>query len=272
MWVQYEFGSSVPEEEYRAVVPGLRVDLINAQYDLRSADFSVVLLLAGNERVAVARTARRLHEWLDARYIDTGFFGAPSEEELERPEFWRYWRGMPAKGRIGLFLGAWAFRAVSERALDKIDDVEFDDRIAHARTMEQELSDDGTLVLKFWIHIPRKELKKRLKKQKGKGNEGEFHQGDVVLAERYDDLDPIIERYVDATDTGDCPWAIVEGTDDRHRDLTVAQSIHAAIVERLAAADTRNAVGRSGATAPSKSTADPGAAGSTQNRRLLRAA
>ncbi len=148
-----EGGDRVPKEEFRAEEPGLRVDLINAQFDLKDADFPVIVLLAGDDRIGTTAVLNRLHEWMDARYLDTHVFGVPTDEEAERPRFWRYWRALPAQGTIGIFGGAWPLLAVAEKARGEISKDAFEQRLQQIRAFEGALVDDGALVLKFWIHL-----------------------------------------------------------------------------------------------------------------------
>ena len=83
---------------------------------LRSADdFPVIVLLGGLEAAGRSETANLLNEWMDPRWIVTRAWDLPSDEERERPPFWRYWRSLPPRGRIGLFLNAWYGPAIHDR-------------------------------------------------------------------------------------------------------------------------------------------------------------
>ena len=79
----------VSKEEYRTLVPDLRVRLLNAQFDLRRADFPVLVLVCGSDHTASNETIDLLHEWLDARYLETQVFLDPTDEERQRPASWR---------------------------------------------------------------------------------------------------------------------------------------------------------------------------------------
>ncbi len=115
MFEAAELGSTVAKEVFEARLPGLRVELVNAQYDLRHADFPVVVLLTGDDRVGVNETLNVLHEWMDARYIQTTVFGAEREEERERPRFWRYWHALPRKGQLAILVGDWSTALLADR-------------------------------------------------------------------------------------------------------------------------------------------------------------
>ena len=155
-------GREISKEEFEAGEPRLRIDLINAQYDLKDASFPVILVVAGNDRIGCNHLIDRLHEWMDARYIDTHVFGRPTEEEGARPRFWRYWTSLPPKGKIGLLSGAWPLNAVADRVTDQLGKQGYAGRLEHIRQFEREHAEDGALILKFWIHVPSRELKKKL--------------------------------------------------------------------------------------------------------------
>ena len=164
MFETAELGAKVDKADFEAAVPDIRLKLLTAQYELREADFPVVLLLMGDDRIGVNQIVNRLHEWMDARFLLTNFFGIPSDEERERPRFWRYWRVLPPRGRIGVYIGAWALNAIADFAGGKADRDAFEHRLKHIRRFERDLADGGSLVLKFWLHLSKAEFKKRLKK------------------------------------------------------------------------------------------------------------
>lgn len=93
-----EVGNAISKEEYRAAVPQLRLDLVNAQYELRDADFPVVIFIGGDDRIAANEVVNRLDEWLDGRFVDTHVFAEFSQDEAERPRLWRVWRALPPRG------------------------------------------------------------------------------------------------------------------------------------------------------------------------------
>jgi len=234
MFESVEVGSKISKQDYDERVPQLRVDLINAQYDLKSADFPVLILISGDDRVGANEVVSVLHEWMDARYMRTRVFGRPSDEELERPRFWRYWRELPPRGEIGLFLGAWDFVTISDLVNKRISKRQAEHRAAHIVGLEKQLVDDGTLLLKFWLHLPKKKLAKRLEKaKKDPAKQPLVEEQDRLFYDVYDKAMPTAEKVLRWTDRGESPWHFVESTDERYRNLTVAETIHSALMERL---------------------------------------
>ena len=82
MFETAELGRSTSREEFKKQEPFLRTGVLTVQYELRDADFPVVLVVAGTDRLGAADVINLLHEWMDARYIEANIFEKPSEEEL----------------------------------------------------------------------------------------------------------------------------------------------------------------------------------------------
>jgi polyphosphate:AMP phosphotransferase len=228
-----EVGNKVSKSDYKAAVPELRLGLINAQYDLRKADFPVIIWIAGDDRIAANQMVNRLNEWMDARYAHTRVFADTTQEEDERPQLWRLWRSLPPKGRSAIFVGG-LMRAASLRAAEEITEPAFSKWLRHVSLMQQELVADGALVLKFFLHTPEKKQRKKLKEtQKNPENGWYVDQRDWSALERMGPVLPIAERILRETSGPGAPWTIVESTDERYRDLTVGRTILAALSARL---------------------------------------
>jgi polyphosphate:AMP phosphotransferase len=234
MFEAAELGNSVTKEAFEAREPALRVDLVNAQYDLRKADFPVVVLLTGDDRAGVNEMLNVLHEWMDARYLQTTVYGPEREAERERPRFWRYWNALPRKGQLAIVVGDWSTELITDRVFGDLDEAEFERDLDHVERLEQELVDDGALILKFWIHLPRKELKRRVKKARKDG--GMRYRAEAIDRRVHDSYDEVLEyggRLIRKTSTAGAPWHVVEGSDSHYRDLTIAEGILAALRARL---------------------------------------
>ena len=232
-----EVGNKVSKEDYEAAIPDLRLGLINAQYDLGSAKFPVIIWIAGDDRLAANELVNRLNEWMDSRFADTRVFADPTDEEYQRPHLWRLWRSLPPKGRAAFFVGG-LMRAALQRAEGEIDEPSFSIWLRHIANMQNELVADGALILKFFLHTPIKEQKKRLKKAEKDPHAGwQVDQRDWKGIDTLGPVLPIAERILRETSAPGAPWTIVESTDSRYRDLTVARTILSALTARLTEKD-----------------------------------
>ena len=108
MFEAAELGRKIDKADYKKQELALRGELLDVQQRLSSAArFPVIIVFAGVDGAGKGETVNLLSEWMDPRWLITRAFGQPSDEERDRPEYWRYWRNLPPRGRIGLFLSSW---------------------------------------------------------------------------------------------------------------------------------------------------------------------
>jgi polyphosphate:AMP phosphotransferase len=237
-----ELGRKVPKDEFEAREPSLRQDLLEAQIALReSGSFPALVVFAGVDGAGKSETVNLLSKWMDPRWLVTSAFGDPSDEEAERPEYWRFWRALPPRGRIGLFLSSWYSRPVLDRVHGEIARDAFEARLNRIVEFEQTLTDDGALVLKFWMHLGRDAQKRRLKAlEKDPLSRWRVTKQDWKHWRIYDRFIGAAERAIRQTSRGHAPWMIVEGEDARYRSLVVGTAIRDGIRRHLEdVADTR---------------------------------
>jgi AMP-polyphosphate phosphotransferase len=228
-----EVGDRLGKDEYTALVPELRVGLVNAQYDLRAADFPVYVLVAGDDRIGAGDVVRRLHEWMDARHLRTTVFGEPEPWEAGRPRQWRLWQAMPPRGRVAIWAGGLLGR-IAERVAGRIDDAELERWTSHLEALQQELLADGALIVKLFLHTPAEEQRARLETGEGGRAGWRVDPRDWEALEAMSEARPLVEALLRRTSAPGAPWTVVEGTDERHRDVTVARTILDALTARLA--------------------------------------
>jgi polyphosphate:AMP phosphotransferase len=223
MFESAELEHAIGKAEYRREEPRLRELLLDAQYRLKKhAGFSVVVLISGVQGAGRGETVNQLNEWMDPRLIATYAFGEPTEEELERPEQWRFWRALPPKGRIGVFFGAWHYGPILRRVRGETGDDQFAHEMSEITRFEDMLVDEGVLLLKYWFHVSKQEQKKRLEQAREK-REAPYKRFVAVS-----------EAFLRRTSTGEAPWVIVPGGDRRYRELTFGRDLLGALQERLA--------------------------------------
>ena len=222
-----ELGQSITKQEYNERLPDLRTALLAAQEALReNASFPVLVLVSGVDGSGKGETVNLLNEWFDPRFIRAHAFGEPSDEEAERPLFWRYWRALPPKGHIGTYISPWYSQPIGDRISGRTDDSGLDSALQRINTFEQELTDDGALIIKIWLHLSKSAQKKRQKKLRSNPDTAwRVTDQDVRHMENFDTFRSVAERALRITSTGACPWTIVEASNANYRDITVGQHI-----------------------------------------------
>ena len=257
--VERERASELSKSAFEEQGTALRVALVEAQRALAQADFPAIVLFAGVDGGGKGETVNLLTEWLDPRRIVTYAYDRLTEEEGQRPEFWRYWRDLPARGRLGLFLSAWYSAPLVEHAYGRIGKGALDERLARIAAFERTLADDGALILKFWMHLDRKAQQKRLESlQKHPRDHWRISEWDWRNWHRYEHFVDAAERIITRTSTAQAPWLMVDGRHSRQRSLTALRMLHQALDARLAGRPSPAAGVRARAPA-----ASPAAVGTT---------
>ncbi len=241
MFESAELGHKIDKATYDAEVPKLREALLDAQFDLaEKAQFPVIILVGGVDGAGRGETVNLLNEWMDPRYIQTHGMGEPSDEEMERPMMWRFWRALPPKGKIGLFLGSWYTWPILNRVMGYTKTAELDQSLERAKRLEKMLTDEGAIIIKFWLHLSKEKQEARLKLlERNPKTRWRVTKRDWDHYKRYDKFLNVHESVIRHTSTAEAPWIIIEGADARYRSLTVGKVILESIRKRLAEADEK---------------------------------
>jgi len=229
-----ELGRKVSKEDFKAEIPELRTRLLAAQRRARAAGLPVVVVVAGVDGAGKGEVVNRLNAWLDTRGVQVHAFWDATDEECQRPCWWRFWRRLPKRGGIAVLFGAWYGEAMRERLDGKTDDAALDAELARIGNFERMLTEDGALFIKFWFHLPAEEQSRRLKTlAKDPKSRWRMAPDTPVEIGEYPEFLRVAERVIRETDSGQSPWYFIESTDRRYRDLTVGRTLLAAIEERL---------------------------------------
>lgn len=235
MFESAELGHKIDKATYEAEAPQLREALLDAQFDLaQNAKFPVIILVGGVDGAGRGETVNLLNKWMDPRFIQTHGMGEPSDEELDRPMMWRFWRALPPKGKIGVFLGSWYTSPILDRVHGLSNLADLDQSLERAKRLEKMLTDEGALIIKFWLHLSKEKQQRRLKLLESDAKtRWRVTKRDWEHYKLYDKFQTVHESVIRHTSTAEAPWIIVEGEDARYRSLTVGKVILDAIRKHL---------------------------------------
>ncbi len=178
-----------------------------------------------------------LNTWFDTRGVETHAFWDQSDEERERPSHWRFWRRLPARGRIGIMFGSWYTQPVIARSFDEINEESFETQLRHIGMLERLLTDDRYLLIKLWFHLAKDEQKRRAKAQRKKLESLDLPQLMKRFGKHYDRFIEVSQKAIRATDSGHARWNLIEATDWRYRNLATGQVLLQAMKHHLSLVD-----------------------------------
>ncbi len=235
MFEAAEIGHKLSKEKFDERETSLRTALIEMQNKVRKAKVPVIIVIAGDDRPGCDDLINRLNAWLDPRFLETNAFAPPNEADRQWPRFWRYWKALPARGRMAIFAGSWSLRAMVDRLNNTLSEADFLRQVGHTRRFEQALAADGAVVIKFWLHVSKDDLLERLEgAEEHPDHEWRVQPEDWAIYERFEQALGIVETFIRKTSTASAPWHIVESSDWRYRDVAVSEMLLEAMKRRLA--------------------------------------
>ena len=159
-------------------------------------------------------------------------FNAPTEDELARDYLWRVHANVPAKGEIGVFDRSHYEDVLAVRVLELVPEEQWRRRYDHINDFERLLTDEGTTIVKVFLHISKDEQKARLQARLDEPTKRwKFKTSDLEARARWDDWETAFEEAIEQTSTEHAPWYVVPADKKWYRDWAVA-SIMVAVLER----------------------------------------
>lgn len=231
MFESAELEHTMSDKEYKAQESELREALLNAQFDLGEAkDRSVLIIVAGVEGAGKGETMNLLSSWLDPRQLEIHAISGGTDEEHARPEYYRYFRRLPPRGKIGVHFGSWHTMPLVQHAYKQISTSEMDAALARICQFERMLTNEGWILLKLWFHLSKEQQKKRIKElRKDKKQRWRVGDLDEELLANYDRFAKVSARALRELSTDYAPWQIIPGADANYRSITVGKEVLAAI-------------------------------------------
>jgi PPK2 family polyphosphate:nucleotide phosphotransferase len=165
-------------------------------------------------------------------------FKQPSAEELDHDFLWRTTRSLPERGRIGIFNRSYYEEVLVVRVHPELLEAQgfgetlldhksiWNHRYRSITDMESHLHRNGTRIVKFYLHLSRKEQRKRFLARLDEPDKNwKFSRKDVEESEHWPDYMKAYAACLAATGTRDCPWYIVPADDKQNARLIISQII-----------------------------------------------
>ncbi len=196
-------------------------DLAQLQRDMRAAGIPLVVVIDGLDGAGKGETIGRIIAPLDPRGYSVHTLSKPAEDEKLRPFLWRFWQGIPKAGAISIFDRGWYNAALAEIVDGSDKSTALLDDIA---SFERTLSDNGTVVVKFYLHISKKEQGRRLSKlTDDRATSWRVTTEDIKRHENYARWRDAASCMIAATDGENSHWHIIPADDLHSAELAVKE-------------------------------------------------
>jgi PPK2 family polyphosphate:nucleotide phosphotransferase len=205
-----------------------QVKRISDQQRILYADgrYALLIVLQGRDASGKDGTIRKVFSAVNPQGCTVAGFKAPTELEKRHDFLWRIHAQAPARGMIGIFNRSHYEDVIVPRVHKSITKKEWTARYKQINDFEDMLTANGTVILKFMLHISRDEQKRRLlERLTDETKNWKFRVGDLEDREKWDDFTKAYEAALRQTSTESAPWYIVPADDKDVRDWLIARRI-----------------------------------------------
>jgi polyphosphate kinase 2 (PPK2 family) len=221
-----DLSEKLVQSVYRRRFPPLQEKLRLLQYAARDAEIPVVVVLEGWDGAGRGNIVKHLMSRLDPRLFHVHAGTPPSPLESRHHFLWRYQTRLPNDGQAVLYDHSWYGRVLVERADKLVPKKSWRAAYEEINQFEHWLADDGQVFVKFWLHISKKEQKRRFAAMKKDSQLAWKLTGEYKRHHRqYDKWLKIVEEMLQKTDTPHAPWTVVPATDMRAARVRVFQTL-----------------------------------------------
>jgi len=221
-------------EEYKRNLPSLQGRLYDLEKACWDQKVSSLILFEGWDASGKGTTISAITQRLDPRGFRLYPTTAPRTYEQQHPWLWRFWLKVPNRGEMVIFDHSWYGRVLEERVEKSTPEKLWRQAYRDIVEFERMLADDGTTILKFFLHISKKEQKDRFKKLEDDPLEAwRVTPEDWERHKKYDEYLAAIEDMLELTESEYAPWTIVEATSKWHARQKIFETIIAGLEARL---------------------------------------
>ena len=203
--------------------------------------YSVLICLQGMDTSGKDSLIREVFKEFNSRGVVVHSFKTPNSTELEHDYLWRHYLALPEKGKFTVFNRTYYENVLvtrvhpeyilSERlpGIEKVEDITpkfWENRMKQINKFEKHITQNGTIVLKFFLHLSKEEQRKRLLNRLESGEDNwKFSVGDLKERERWDDYMKYYEEAINNTSTEYAPWFVIPADDKEMARVIVAKII-----------------------------------------------
>jgi PPK2 family polyphosphate:nucleotide phosphotransferase len=184
----------------------------------------ILLVLQATDTGGKDGVIRHVFRTVNPQGVKVSSFKAPSEAELAHDYLWRIHRDTPGRGEIRIFNRSHYEDVLIVRVRNLVPDRVWEKRHQHINDFERMLADEGTTIVKFYLHISREEQAARLQSRlDDPAKHWKFNPADLAERTRWDAYQDAYEAMLSRTSTPWAPWYVVPANSKWYRNLVVAR-------------------------------------------------
>jgi PPK2 family polyphosphate:nucleotide phosphotransferase len=241
-WLTDDDDKPVSKQEGEALLKTDIEKLSEMQEKLYASNrFSVLIVIQAMDAAGKDSVIKHVMSGLNPQGVTVTSFKTPTHQELEHDYLWRHYIALPARGMVGIFNRSHYENVLVTRVhpeyilnenppeIKDISDINksfWEKRFKQINHFEKTLSDNGTIILKFFLHVSRKEQKKRfLERIDDPAKNWKFSAADIRERDLWKDYRKAYEEMFENTSNDFAPWFIIPADDKWYTRLILANII-----------------------------------------------
>lgn len=198
----------------------------------------VCVIFEGWDASGKGGAIKRLVFPMDPRHVRVSQFAAPTTDEKRHHFLWRFWPALPGSGGMAIFDRSWYGRVLVERVEKFATKKEWKRSYQEIRNFEEGLTAEGTVLVKFWMHLSDEEQLKRFKSRaKDPLKQWKLTEEDWRNRSRRGRYEEAAEEMFAETSTKKAPWTIIPAENKRYARVAVIETVIEAMEKGMKRAD-----------------------------------
>ena len=223
-------GEMPEKDEMKIQLEKTRNRLYDLQMKIKEHKLPVLVLFEGWSAAGKGSMISKVINNIDPRFFKVATMSAPTEEEMRKPFLYRYMKQIPEEGKFTFLDSGWMEQTVKEVLNGELEGEDYEKRIESIKRFERQLTDNGYLVLKFFMQIDKEEQEKRMKKLLSKGDtKWRVTSFDKWQNKHYKKCEDVFDRYLKDTNMSTSPWYIIDASDKKWAEVQVMDTLVSSI-------------------------------------------
>jgi AMP-polyphosphate phosphotransferase len=236
-----DLSREVAKAEYKRLKGDVDLKLADLQRQVKALGIPVIIVFEGWSASGKGTLINQLILPLDPRAFTVYSASGPTEEERFYPFLWRFWKHTPTRGRLAIFDRSWNRRVVTGRVEGQVKGKQLRQAFEDIRSFERQLTDDGVVIVKCFLHISKHEQKQRFGAlRENAATAWRVTEADLRQNQQYGECLAAAEGMLTETDTEYAPWTVVEAHDRRFATLKVFATVIDALERAVAVAGRKD--------------------------------
>ncbi len=212
-----ELNQEMSKEDYKAQKKELEIKMGMLQRKIKEYQIPVLLVFEGWGAAGKGKLISRVLYPLDPRGVKVHTTNRLLEDDIMHPLLWTFWINTPLKGKMTIFDKSWHTMLLRKRFENSVSSPKVLQMFEDINNFEQQLADDGAVIMKFFLHISKDEQKKRIKEiSKNKSTSWRITEEDRKQNKHYEQYRNLIEDMIQKTHTDYAPWYVIESENSKY--------------------------------------------------------